>query len=355
MYINYANYRTSSLLKEEKSSASARVSIIEIVEKLKPVKFYSNFKEDSLQIKRDQSNKKGVYCLFNITNGKFYIGSSVNLAIRMSNYLNISFLKQAKNKNMPIVQALLKYGQDKFSLIIVEYVSSNHHAVKEGVLALRETYYITLLNPHYNVLKQGFSSLGYKHTEETKKLLSELATARKHSINTKSLISKAFIGKNNPFYKKSHSINTKLRMIKANRTHPVFIYNSYKELLIILPSVKTFAKLIKSNHSTIVKFIKSGELFRGEWYISNIPLSLINATKQLPLIKFTGVMLGSINKTSGLYLASLSEERNFYNLISEIINSAHIKKAIFVYKKYLIDGTLIFIRKFEGVTQLEKE
>ena len=42
------------------------------------------------------------------------IGSTVNIAIRMSNYLNNTFLKQKKNNNMPIIQALFKYGQAYF-------------------------------------------------------------------------------------------------------------------------------------------------------------------------------------------------------------------------------------------------
>ena len=179
-------------------------------------------------------------------------------------------------------------------------------------------------------------------------MLSESAKARKHSITTKSLISKALIGENNPFYNKNHSFLSKLRMIEANAAHPVYIYNSYKELLAILPSVKTFAKLIQSNHSTIVNYIKSGELFRGEWYISNIPWSV----GPNPLI--TPSMIGSVNETSAPSLTSLAKERDFNHLISEIVNSAHIRKAIFVYKKSLIDGTLEFIRKFEGVTQVQK-
>ena len=65
-----------------------------------------------------------------------YIGSSINLAVRMRNYLNNTFLKDKKNCNMPIVKALLKYGQNNFALLIVEYVD-----VKE--LTIRETYFIT--------------------------------------------------------------------------------------------------------------------------------------------------------------------------------------------------------------------
>jgi len=52
----------------------------------------------------------GVYCLLNLINGNIYIGSSVNIAIRMSNYSNTAFLKNKKNNSMPIIQALLKYS-----------------------------------------------------------------------------------------------------------------------------------------------------------------------------------------------------------------------------------------------------
>ncbi len=108
--------------------------------------------------------------------------------------------------------------------------------------------------PYYNVLKQGYSSIGYIHTEATKQLLSELAKNRTHSDKTKTLISKAIVDaaakarENNPFYNKNHSMETKLRMIEANSKYSVYIYNSFKELLIIFPSVNTLAKLIRSNH-----------------------------------------------------------------------------------------------------------
>ena len=62
---------------------------------------------------------------------------------------------------MPITAALLKYGQNNFALLILEYVEVKN-------LTIRETYFITNLLPYYNVLKQGYSSIGYKHTEVTK-------------------------------------------------------------------------------------------------------------------------------------------------------------------------------------------
>ncbi len=57
---------------------------------------------------------------------------------------------------------MLKYGQDNFSVLIIEYTGVEN-------LVTRETHFITTVLPCYNVLKQGFSSLGYRQTEATKK------------------------------------------------------------------------------------------------------------------------------------------------------------------------------------------
>lgn len=101
------------------------------IEQIKPIKVYDNFKDNRLQLIKDQKDKTGVYCLVNIINGNLYIGSSVNLAIRMRNYLNTTFLKNEKNKAMPIVKALLKYGQDNFAVLIVEHTDLKNIAIRE--------------------------------------------------------------------------------------------------------------------------------------------------------------------------------------------------------------------------------
>jgi hypothetical protein len=46
-------------------------------------------------------------------------------------------------------------------------------------------------------------------------------------------------------------------MIEANSAYPVYISNSFKKLLVIFPSVNTLANLIKSNHSTVVSYLKN--------------------------------------------------------------------------------------------------
>ena len=63
----------------------------------KAVKVYENFKEYRVNILKEQRDKSGgragLYCLINKVNGHSYVGSSMNLASRMRNYLNKAFLK----------------------------------------------------------------------------------------------------------------------------------------------------------------------------------------------------------------------------------------------------------------------
>ena len=63
-----------------------------------------------------------------------------------------------QKKNMIIHKAILKYGNSKFKLDILEYCAPED-CIK------REQYYLDLLKPKYNILKIAGSSLGHKHTE----------------------------------------------------------------------------------------------------------------------------------------------------------------------------------------------
>lgn len=62
---------------------------------------------------------------------------------------------------MIILKTLIKYGYSNFKVEILEFCN------KDEVLA-REQYYLDLLKPEYNILTVAGSSLGYKHSEETK-------------------------------------------------------------------------------------------------------------------------------------------------------------------------------------------
>ena len=98
-YLNFADY-TSSL-------------------NLNAICIYSNADVQKKQILEENKRKSGVYRWKNVINGKTYVGSSVHLKIRLSQYFNVNHLE--RNKSMRICRALLKYGYSNFSLEILEY------------------------------------------------------------------------------------------------------------------------------------------------------------------------------------------------------------------------------------------
>ena len=84
-----------------------------------PVKEYTNSDLQKQSIFSENNNKSGIYCWVNRINGKFYIGSSINLKSRLQDYFSNDHLN--KKSGMTICKGLLKYGHAYFSLYILEY------------------------------------------------------------------------------------------------------------------------------------------------------------------------------------------------------------------------------------------
>jgi hypothetical protein len=123
---------------------------------------YSNADTCKTIILSDNKGRSGIYRWINLTSNKSYIGSAVNLKERFVNYYNVNHLMA--NDSMLICRALIKYGYSNFRLEIIEYCDSE-------VRFDRETYYIALCSPEYNILKEANSMpsrLGTIRTEEAK-------------------------------------------------------------------------------------------------------------------------------------------------------------------------------------------
>nr|YP_009072373.1 truncated GIY-YIG endonuclease [Sclerotinia borealis]AIJ56805.1 truncated GIY-YIG endonuclease [Sclerotinia borealis] len=63
-----------------------------------PVKVYVNADKDKILILKENKGKCGIYRWTNITNGRSYVGSSVNLERRLKCHYNIYFLETAIKK-----------------------------------------------------------------------------------------------------------------------------------------------------------------------------------------------------------------------------------------------------------------
>lgn len=119
-------------------------------------------------------NKKDTFsCIYlweNLINHKTYVGQAQNFYRRMMEYV-----KGNEDKRL-IGRAINKYGLDNFEIIILE------KNLPFDKLSEREKYWIKQYNSciyfengwGYNATEGGEGSVGFKHTNETKKKLSEL-------------------------------------------------------------------------------------------------------------------------------------------------------------------------------------
>lgn len=119
----------------------------------------------------------GVYLISNNVNGKCYVGSTIHLDQRRREH----FSKLANNKhiNAHLQNAYNKYGREAFDFEILETIDIDDN-IKDKLLK-REQFWIDNLKPEYNILLVAGSNLGYRHTEETKKKISESTTGVKKS------------------------------------------------------------------------------------------------------------------------------------------------------------------------------
>lgn len=186
----------------------------------------------------------------------------------------------ASQKNRPISSAILKYGLVNFAFIVIEEVNLDLHHIEE-----RETYWIRHIKPEYNATKDAARNYGPSHSEEVK-----LALSIKKSSGS------------------------------------VYIYNEFKQLLVIAPSLVSIAVLLgnKSISISLKRAISEKSLYRSSWYLSRIPF----------------------NEGEKPLMAVPSAE--YTNLISQMKSQKHILRAVFVYK----DGE--FIGKYDGIMSVRK-
>jgi len=131
-----------------------------------PVVTYTNTDINKYKIYVENRKKSGIYKWNNLISGRSYIGSSVSLSRRFTQYYSFNYLTNSLNNSSSMIyKALLKYGYSNFSLDILEYCEPN-------ILISREQYYLDLLKPEYNILKIANSCLGNKRSEKTKLLIS---------------------------------------------------------------------------------------------------------------------------------------------------------------------------------------
>ena len=95
----------------------------------------------------------GVYKITNTVSGKFYIGSSRNIASRWSSHRYYS-----KRMSSPLYDDIKELGLDQFQFTVLEECSID-------VLTEREQYYIDTLHPEYNT-KKAYTGINISQTDD---------------------------------------------------------------------------------------------------------------------------------------------------------------------------------------------
>jgi len=113
--------------------------------------------------KREDSRKSGIYTITS-PSGKQYVGSAVNIDIRCNRHKRL--LRTGEHYNRVLQNAANKYGVESlvFSRLLICRIED---------LVIFEQRSIDILKPSYNICLMAGSMLGYKHTNESRKRMSE--------------------------------------------------------------------------------------------------------------------------------------------------------------------------------------
>lgn len=166
-------------------------------------------------------NISGIYKITNVINGKFYIGSAVNLSERRSSHF--STLSKRKHKNSKLQNSWNKYGESAFIFEVLEIIKD------KNILIEREQYYLDTLKPFasigYNICLLAKSSLGVKRSKETKERISKSKTGTITSRETKIKLSIAGKGK-----KRSDKFKENLSKIRIGNKHTLGFKQSLDQI-----------------------------------------------------------------------------------------------------------------------------
>lgn len=136
----------------------------------------------------------GIYKITCTVNGKFYIGSAVNLYTR--HYDHFSTLRRSTHKNIHLQRAYNKYGKDAFTFEILELVPDRE------MLTTREQHWFDELQPFgdqgYNIAPNAISLLGKRHTPETRAKISQAHMGMSPTPETREKLRQANLGKKMP-------------------------------------------------------------------------------------------------------------------------------------------------------------
>lgn len=192
--------------------------------------------------KKEDKNKSGIYVIKNEINDKVYVGKSVNIYRRIKAHVTALNTKD-KNENPYLINSWHKYGRDKFTYYVIEYIDKDTREELDEELKNRELHWIINLNSldkdsGYNLRLDSES--GMITSEETRKKMSKSQTERykDEEVRKKQSETMKKIRKENPeLYKESYNKiaykRRKYRIAKCNKDNGeiIKIYEIIQDIL----------------------------------------------------------------------------------------------------------------------------
>ena len=166
-------------------------------------------------------NEKGeevgiIYGWYNIKSGKWYVGQTIHPNGRFNAHIRLS----SSNDNTHFHRALRKYGLENFVYCILE------DNVLRDNLNMKEQYWIEYYDSFYdgyNMTAGGDGTLSCVPWNKGKHGIFSEETIKKMSKSLKG----RFIGENNPFYGKHHSIESRKKNSEAHKGRKAKKVNQY--------------------------------------------------------------------------------------------------------------------------------
>jgi len=172
--------------------------------------------------------QSAIYKIYNLIDGKFYVGSAIDFAARIRSHL--SLLRRNSHTNKHFQNAWNLYKEENFRIAIIEevpmLVNETRESFKIRLVDEREQYYLNTLlfadqddirfyELGYNKNRIASSALGRKLSEESKKKLSESHKGLKASEETKAKMRDCHKGEKNSFFGKTHTAESRAKMSKS--------------------------------------------------------------------------------------------------------------------------------------------
>lgn len=260
------------------TSENNKILLCSIVAPL-PLKTYKNLSlfPNIKNLKSDLYKVAGVYAFIHLPDGKQYIGSSLNLYVRLSNHI------RGKSSNIWLQRAIASSGLDNF-VFVIYYFYTDPNIVLTDI----ETKFILSFpfETLYNIKKDAKSMLGYKHTNETiEKMKLRYVNKMNHPMYGKhhtpeALKTMSRPGVLNPMFNKKHSIEVKNKISISKSKKPLGLFDQNNNLIKTYINQVVLAGEFGVHKSTISKYLKLGKLFANKYYIRSLSNNLNNNTKE---------------------------------------------------------------------------